>query len=70
MNKLNALLETLTTSALPSAQKKKVGNCIFTNLKDPVPKLKQSNLVHELVCLNCDITYVGQTKQFFGDGIK
>ena len=47
-----------------------VGNSIFTNLKDPVFQLKQSNLVYKIDYLNCDITYVGQTKQYLRDRIK
>ena len=55
---------------LAFSMKKTIGKCLFTNLKDPVPQMKQSNLVYKIVRLHCDITYIGQTKQYFGDRIR
>ena len=35
-----------------------------SKLKDRDPLLNQNNLVYKIDCLNCDGTYIGQTKQY------
>ena len=37
---------------------------LFSKLKDRDPLLNQNNLVYKIDCLNCDGTYIGQTKQY------
>ena len=37
---------------------------LFSKLKDRGPLLNQNNLVYKIDCLNCDGTYIGQTKQY------
>jgi hypothetical protein len=42
---------------------------IFSQTKDPVPLSQQSNLIYEGKC-ECNMVYVGQTKQFLGSRMK
>lgn len=42
---------------------KSVGS-LFSNLKDRIPKMMQSNVVYKLTCDTCSKVYVGQTSQW------
>lgn len=41
-----------------------LGPAVFSKLKDAIPKDQKSGLVYQLKCLDCDDTYVGETKQY------
>ena len=55
-------------------------NClrnIFTKLKDPVPLRKKTNVIYKIPCLGdgtpgstCNLSYVGQTKQYLENRIR
>lgn len=37
--------------------------CLMSKLKAKTPKLQQSGVVYKIPCSNCDLSYIGQTKQ-------
>lgn len=41
-----------------------LGPLVFSKLKDAIPKEMRSGLVYQLNCLDCDETYIGETKQY------
>lgn len=43
---------------------------IYTKLKDSVPKLMTSNLVYQIPCKDCNLSYVGMTKQYLKNRIR
>lgn len=42
----------------------------FSGIKDKIPPEKQSGVVYEIACSNCEKVYVGQTKQYLGERLK
>lgn len=41
-----------------------LGPMVFSKLKDVIPKELKSGLVYQLNCLDCNETYIGETKQY------
>lgn len=44
-------------------------NCVYSKLKDDIPKLERSNLIYKVPC-SCGFCYIGQTKQRLGDSLR
>jgi len=42
----------------------KTVNKLFTKIKDKVPYNYNSNLIYKINCKDCDLGYIGQTKQY------
>lgn len=43
---------------------------LFTNLKSKTPTEKESSVVYEINCKDCDKSYIGQTKRYLQERIK
>ncbi|XP_044749184.1 uncharacterized protein LOC123309940 [Coccinella septempunctata] len=43
---------------------------IYTKLKDSHPKLMTSNLVYQIPCRDCNLSYVGMTRQYLKNRIR
>lgn len=43
---------------------------MFSKLKDKVPPLKQSHIVYQIPCNNCNGVYIGQTSQNLYERLK
>ena len=41
-------------------------NAVYTKLKYSTKQLDRSNIIYKINCINCDLSYVGQTKQYLG----
>jgi len=48
----------------------KTEDIIYTNAKDKINKLMKTNIIYKIPCQNCNLSYIGQTKQFLADRIK
>ena len=46
-----------------------LGNNIFTKLKIATPIEQQSNVIYKVSCIDCESTYIGQTKNYLKDRI-
>ena len=58
------LVKALTIDNIKIARYNLVTNNVnFSNLKDKIPILKNSNVVYSIRCLGCDSQYIGQTSQ-------
>ena len=60
-NKLASILRT-DNCKIAKSNNFKIAN-VFSKLKDPISKDKQSNVVYSIPCAVCDLIYVGQTFQ-------
>src|SRR5690606_35254748 len=43
---------------------------ILANVKDPLEKWKQANLVYEVPCSQCNVSYIGETSRRLEDRLK
>lgn len=57
------------SSEIAMYNKKTVKN-LFSQIKDPTPKENTSNVVYKIPCNNCDVHYIGQTKQYLKNRIS
>jgi len=56
---------TITLKPINKTQSK-----IYTNTKDKIDKLKNTNIIYKIPCSDCNLSYIGQTKQYLKDRIK
>jgi len=42
----------------------KLIDLIYTNTKDKIDKQNNTNIIYQIPCNECDLSYIGQTKQF------
>lgn len=74
--KIEKVVKAFTTGTKLAYSSYKCLRNVHSKLKDPVPKLKRSNLIYRIPCLGdgngtaCNQSYVGQTKQYLGSRLQ
>ena len=70
--KLQKTLKTTFPNLRLGFQSKNQLRNIYSNLKDPIPHLLQSNLVYQIPCAtpNCNASYIGETKNYLKTRIQ
>lgn len=70
--KIKNLLKTLLPENYSICLKpiNKAKNVVYTNPKCKTEKLSKTNIIYKIPCLDCELSYIGQTKQYLSDRIK
>lgn len=60
-NNIDKLLKKDYTNVRLASYNTKTVRCIYSRIKDPVPKGHRTNVIYNIPCKNCDACYIGMT---------